>query len=148
MRDSPSPERCESATLLARASAWLVVVGLLTGAPVAWAMVGKIHADAHAMLASHLNALLGAFLMLGVAWTLPMLRYGSTGKRRLAWALIVATWGNWIITAAKAFLFVSGVDKTGEPKNDAIFGALMVIVILPSLGAAIAWAVGFGGKKP
>jgi len=110
-------------------------------------MVGKIHADAHAMLASHLNALLGAFLMLGVAWTLPMLRYGPKGQMRLAWAFVVATWANWLITAIKAFLFVSGVDKTGEPKNDAVFGALMVLVILPSLAAAIAWAVGFARKK-
>src|SRR6185503_21135466 len=97
-------ERSAAASLLARASAWLVVVGLLTGAPVAWAMVGKIHADAHAMLASHLNALLGAFLMLGVAWTLPMLRYGPVGQRRLAWAMILANYANWFITAVKSFL--------------------------------------------
>jgi len=136
-------ERSEAATLLARASAWLVVVGLLTGAPVAWAMVGKIHADAHALLASHLNALLGAFWMLGVGWTLPMLRYGAVGQRRLAWALVVATWANWIITAVKAFLHVAGVDPSGDPKNDAVFGALAVLVILPSLGAAVGWAIGF-----
>jgi hydroxylaminobenzene mutase len=133
----------QSQTLLARAAAWLVVLGLLTGALVSAAMTGKVSADAHAMLASHLNALLGAFLMLGVAWTLPMLRYKSTGQRRLAWALIVANYANWIITAIKAFLRVSGVDYTGSGRNDAVFAALLAFVIAPSLGATIAWAVGF-----
>jgi hydroxylaminobenzene mutase len=132
--------------LLARASAWLVVLGLLTGAIVSFAMTKKIDADAHAMLASHLNALLGAFLMLGVAWSLPMVRWSERGQRRIAIALIVANYGNWIITMVKSFLHVSGVDKTGEAKNDAVFAALMVFVIIPSLGATIAWAWGLRPK--
>src|SRR5690242_5606920 len=108
----------DAARVLARGAAWLVVLGLATGGLVAAAMTGKADADAHAMLASHLNALMGAFLMLGVAWTMPMLRYGSIGRRRIAWALVVANFANWAITLVKAFLLVSGVDYTGHGRND------------------------------
>jgi hydroxylaminobenzene mutase len=133
--------------LLARASAWLVVLGLVTGALVSFAMTKKIPADDHAMLASHLNALLGAFLMLGVAWSLPMVRWSERGQRRIAIALVVANYGNWIITLIKSFLRVSGVDRTGDGKNDAIFAALMVFVIVPSLAATIAWALGLTSPR-
>lgn len=132
-----------AARLLARGAAWLVVLGLLTGGLVAGAMTGQLPADAHTALASHLNALLGAFLMLGVAWTLPMLRYGEVGQRRLAWGFIVANYANWLVTAAKSFLHVSGVAHTGEPRNDAVFGALTVLVVIPALASAVAWAAGF-----
>jgi hydroxylaminobenzene mutase len=134
----------DEAKLLARGSAWLVVVGLLTGALVSGAMTGKIPAGEHAMLASHLNALLGAFWMLGVAWSMPMLRYGKLGRARIAWSLLVANYANWIITALKSFLHVAGVDYTGVARNDAIFALLVVFVIAPSLAASIAWALGFG----
>lgn len=137
----------DAARLLARAAAWLVVAGLATGGLVAAAMTGKVGADAHTVLASHLNALLGAFLMLGVAWTMPMLRYGNIGRRRIARALVVANVANWAITLVKAFLHVSGVDYTGAGRNDAVFVALVVFVIVPSLAATLAWALGFARPR-
>jgi (hydroxyamino)benzene mutase len=130
------------ARLLARAAAWLVLLGLLTGLYVSAAMTGKVPADAHAALASHLNALLGAFLLLGVAVTLPLVRYGPAGQRRMAWAFIVANFANWLVTAIKAWLHVSGVDLTGQAANDAIFVALTLTVVLPGLGGAVAWVHG------
>ncbi len=140
--DAPS---APVARLLARAAAWLVLLGLLTGFYVSAAMTGKLPVDAHAALASHLNALLGAFLLLGVAVTLPLLRYGPVGQRRLAWAFIVANFANWLVTAVKAWLHVSGVDLTGQPANDAILVALTLTVVLPGLGGAAAWVHGLGG---
>ena len=137
----------DAARVLARGAAWLVVLGLATGGLVAAAMTGKADADAHAMLASHLNALMGAFLMLGVAWTMPMLRYGNIGRRRIAWALVVANFANWAITLVKAFLHVSGVDYTGHGRNDAVFVALVVFVIIPSLAATLAAALGFARRR-
>ncbi len=134
------------ARLLARAAAWLVLLGLLTGLYVSAAMTGKVAADAHAALASHLNAILGAFLLLGVAVTLPLLRYGPTAQRRLAWAFIVANFANWAVTAVKSALHVSGVDWTGQPANDAIFVALTLGVVLPGLGGAAAWVYGLSGS--
>jgi (hydroxyamino)benzene mutase len=138
-----APAPLPAARLMAHAAAWLTLLGLLTGGYVAAATTGKVPADAHMALASHLNALMGAFLLLGVAWTLPMLRYGAVGQRRLAWAFILANFANWGVTAVKAWLRVSGVDATGEPVNDAVFGVLTLSVVLPALGAAAAWVYGF-----
>ena len=132
-----------AARLMAHAAAWLLLLGLLTGGYVAAAMTGKVPASPQAALASHLNALLGTFLLLGVAWTLPMLRYGATGQHRIAWAFIVSNYANWAVTAVKAWLHVAGVDATGEARNDAIFAALTLTVVLPSLAAAVGWVYGF-----
>ena len=94
-------------------------------------------------LAAHLNALMGTFFLLGVAWTLPMLRYGAVGQQRLAWLVIVANFANWAVTGVKAWLRVSGVDFIGQAANDAIFITLTLTVVLPSLAAAAAWVYGF-----
>ncbi|WP_236068591.1 hypothetical protein [Citreicoccus inhibens] len=132
-----------AARLMAHAGAWLMLLGLLTGGYVSSAMTGKVPADPHMALAAHLNALMGTFFLLGVAWTLPMLRYGARGQHRLAWAVIVANFSNWAVTCVKAWLRVSGVDLVGQPANDAIFLLLTVSVVLPALLAAGAWVYGF-----
>ncbi|HEX8819010.1 MAG TPA: hypothetical protein VF794_03720 [Archangium sp.] len=137
------PTSLPAARLMAHAAAWLTLLGLLTGGYVSAAMTGKVPVEPRIALASHLNALMGAFLLLGVAWTLPMLRYGPRGQQRLAWAFILANFANWGVTAVKAWLRVSGVDATGEPVNDAVFGVLTLTVVLPALGAAAAWVYGF-----
>ncbi|HLM47549.1 MAG TPA: hypothetical protein VK458_27040 [Myxococcaceae bacterium] len=138
-----APAPLPAARLMAHAAAWLMLVGLLTGGYVSSAMTGKVPADPHMALAAHLNALMGTFFLLGVAWTLPMLRYGPVGQRRLAWAVIIANFANWAVTCVKAWLRVSGVDLIGQPANDAIFITLTLSVVLPSLAAAAAWVYGF-----
>ncbi|HEX8704097.1 MAG TPA: hypothetical protein VF815_35020 [Myxococcaceae bacterium] len=138
-----APAPLPAARLMAHAAAWLMLVGLLTGGYVSSAMTGKVPADPHMALAAHLNALMGTFFLLGVAWTLPMLRYGPVGQQRLAWAVIAANFANWGVTCVKAWLRVSGVDLVGQPANDAIFITLTVTVVLPSLAAAAAWVYGF-----
>ncbi|WP_240486700.1 hypothetical protein [Hyalangium minutum] len=132
-----------AARLMAHAAAWLMLLGLLTGGYVSSAMTGKLPADPHMALAAHLNALMGTFFLLGVAWTLPMLRYGPVGQQRLAWLVIVANFSNWAVTGVKAWLRVSGVDLIGQPANDAIFLTLTATVVLPALAAAGAWVYGF-----
>ena len=128
------------------AAALLMLFGLLTGIFVSAAMTGKVNADPHAALASHLNALLGSLWLVAVAFTLPMLRFSVVGARRLVVLVIVGNVGNWLITALKAFWHVAGVDKTGERQNDTIFGLLTAFVVLPSLVAAAAWVYGLTGK--
>ncbi|MFM7200791.1 MAG: hypothetical protein ACKO6N_08370 [Myxococcota bacterium] len=127
-------------------AAVLLTLGLATGVLVSAAMTGKIPADPHAMLASHLNALLGAFWMIAVAWTLPMTHFGAVGRERLVLGVTVANYANWLVTAVKSFLKVSGVDFIGEPKNDLIFGLLTLLVVLPSFAVAGAWAFGLRGR--
>jgi (hydroxyamino)benzene mutase len=136
-----------AARLLGKSAAILILLGLLTGGYVSAAMTGKVPADAHAALASHLNAILGGFWMLGVAWSLPLLSYGDVGLRRLAWATIIPNYANWFVTAVKAWWKVAGVDYVGEGKNDTIFGLLTLLVVLPSLAAAAAWVYGYRAKR-
>jgi hydroxylaminobenzene mutase len=128
--------------LCARAAAVLVLIAFATGIFVASAMTGKVPADAHAALASHLNALLGGILVLGVGWSMPFVSFGAVGKRRLALLFIASNFANWIVTAVKAFLHVSGVDRTGNAANDGIFIALTLFVVLPSFAATVGWIVG------
>lgn len=128
---------------LAAAAAILLALGLLTGGLVGLAMTGDVHADPGSALAAHLNALLGSFWMLGVAWTLPMLSYGEAGRRVLTWLVIVPNYANWAVTAVKSLLFVKAVGLDGTPTNDTVFVILNAFVVLPSLIAAGAWAWGF-----
>lgn len=136
----------EPGRLAARNAAVLLLIGLATGGFVSAAMTGKVDADPGAALASHLNALLGAFWVLGVGWSLQFLGYGPVGRRRLVWATTVPNFANWAVTMFKAFWKVKGIDAVGEVKNDTIFGLLTLLVVLPSLGAAAAWVYGF--KRP
>ncbi len=143
MHQNPS----QHARDLTRNAAVLMAVGLLTGVFVSAAMTGKVNADPHAALASHLNALLGCFWMIGVAYSMPMLRYGEVGLKRLVWIATLPNFANWIVTAIKAFLRVPGVDYVGEGKNDFIFGLLTAFVVIPSFLAVGAWVYGFFGKR-
>jgi len=143
---APMPEPTPVQRMLGRSAALLFLISLLTGIYAGLAMTGKIPVDGHAALASHLNALMGTFLLLGFGWTLPMLRYGEVGQKRLALVFIGTSFANWIVTAVKAALKVAGLAMMGKPANDAIFVALQITVVLPTIIAAIAWVVGF--KKP
>jgi hydroxylaminobenzene mutase len=132
--------------LLGAASATLFLVALLTGLFAGAAMSGHLHVDPHAALAAHLNALMGTFLLGSFGWTLPMLRYGAVGKRRLAWILVASSFANWAVTTTKAVLLVSGLEPSGSGANDMIFVLLQVTVVLPGIGAAVAWVLGFRAR--
>jgi hydroxylaminobenzene mutase len=132
-----------TARRLGQAAAALFLVGLLTGIYAGLAMSGKIPVHGGAALASHLNALMGAFLLVSLGWTLPMLHYGPAGKSRLATVFIATTYANWLITAVKAALHVSGIDLNGKLANDAVFVGLQLAVVIPALIGAIAWVFGF-----
>ena len=132
-----------------RMGAWaagLMVAGLLTGIYVSAAMTGKVPADPHMALAAHLNALLGCFWIIAVAWSMPLMRYSAPGRARLSWLIIIPNVANWAVTAWKAWWKVSGIDAIGEVRNDTIFGLLTVLVVLPSLVGAVAWLSGFSGQ--
>ncbi|MBL8019062.1 MAG: hypothetical protein JNM27_05315 [Leptospirales bacterium] len=136
--------------LLLRSGAFLLFLGMATGGFVAAAMTGKVNADASMALASHLNAILGAFMIFGLAISLQYLRYTDVGQRRLAWLIIVANYANWSVTALKAFLRVHGIDFVGEARNDLIFLLLTLLVVIPSLVGTWFWFTGFrkdGGKS-
>jgi hydroxylaminobenzene mutase len=128
---------------LGAASAGLILLGLVTGFLVAGAMTGTLGADPHAMLASHLNALMGAFWMLGIAWSLPLLELSAGELTWLVRLAVVANYANWGVTAVKSFLRVAGLEANGHLANDAVFVLLTTLVVVPALGAAGLWLRGF-----
>lgn len=141
--DSISPQQQS----LAASAAWLMVAGLATGLLVAAAMTNQLPANPHALLASHLNGLMGCFWLLGVAWTLPMLSYQDKTVVLLTRLIGVSVWANWLFTLIKAFWQVSGLAYSGDLKNNLIAGSLQVFVVLPALAASVLWAWGLRKKS-
>lgn len=131
----------------AAAGAALMVIAFATGALLAAAMTKKVDADVGEVVAAHLNALFGCLWLVALAFTLPMLRFGDVGKKRLVIATALPAYANWLVTAVKSFLYVKGVEPTGHGANDIVFGVLTVLVVLPSFGSAIAWTWGFFGAR-
>lgn len=125
----------------------LLILGFATGGLLAAAMTGKIAADPHTISGAHLNALFGCFWLCALAFTLPFVRYGEVGARRLVHVTAMAAYANWIITIVKAFFHVAGVGLDGNGANNAVFAALTAFVVLPSFAATIAWAYGLGPTK-
>ena len=133
---------------LVRAGAWLFTAGLVTGVWAAAVLTETVVvAVPRLALAAHLNGLLGGLWLIAVAVTLDRLRYGLTGRRRLALIVLVATWSNWLITLVASALGVRGLAYTGDTRNNAIALLLQVFVVLPSLAGALAWAWGLGGPR-
>ena len=90
---------------------------------------------------------MGAFFIFGLAWTQPMLNLGERGRTRLAWAVIGANYANWMVTTVKSTMGVHGVDLSTDARNNAVFGVLTLLVVLPSLGAAAVWVWSLGGNQ-
>lgn len=131
----------------AAAGAALLVLAFGTGVLLGAVMTNKLDADVHEIVAAHLNAVLGCLWLIAVAYTLPMLRFGEAGAKRLVLATAVPSYMNWLVTTIKGFLHVSGVDVTGDRANDVVFAALGVFVVVPSFAAAIAWTYGLLGRR-
>lgn len=139
MHDAPS-------RLLAAAGAVLIGVALLVGAAAGLAMTDKIDADGAVLLSAHLAGLMGAFMIFGLGWSLPMVGLSPQAKLRLAWFVIVPNYANLAITTAKAFLRVHGLDFGPTGADTGVFVALNVLVVLPALGATGAWVWGLVKK--
>ena len=132
---------------VAQLGAWLFAVGLLTGLWAAVVLTGKIVVPIPRLaLAAHLNGLLGGLWLIAVAATLERMRYGLTGRRRVAALTALAAWANWLVTLIASGLGVRGLAYTGDARNDVIAVLLQLFVVAPSLLAACAWAYGFGGS--
>jgi len=127
---------------LALASAFLMMLGLFTGVYISMAMTNIIDANVRMVVASHLNALLGGFWMLGVGWSLQWWGLDLKKASLMAWCLIVANYANWFITAVKALFDVHGVDFIGSNPNDIIVVLLGIFVVVPSFTGCGLWCWG------
>jgi (hydroxyamino)benzene mutase len=133
---------------LARAGAGLVLLGLLTGIVAGGALSGKFAAlDGKIVLATHVATLMGAFMVFALAWTQPMLHLGEKGRARLAWAVIVANYANWLVSMVKSTMGVHGIDLTQDARNNAVFGALTLLVVAPALVGAAVWVWSLGQRR-
>ena len=124
------------------AAALLFGLGGLTGLPLGLAMTGDIALDAAMVKGAHVNALIGCFWLLGVAWSMQFSQLGESGRAWLGRLVLLAAYANWLVTLVKSGPAVHGVGYLGEPVNDAVFGVLTVFVVLPTLAASGLWAWG------
>lgn len=149
MSDTSTTAREPLVRMLARAGAGLVLLGLLTGIVAGGALSGRFSfLDGRILLGAHVVALTGAFFIFALAWTQPMLHLGEKGRVRLAWAVIVANYSNWLVTTVKSTMGVHGVDLSADARNNAVFGALTLLVVLPALVGAAVWVWSLGERRP
>ena len=59
--------------------------------------------------------------------------------RLLKICIVLATYANWAVTLIKSLLKVHGIDYLGEPRNDVIFAALTLLVVIPTFAASFLW---------
>jgi (hydroxyamino)benzene mutase len=123
-------------------AAILIVIGSLTGIYLSAAMTKKIDVEVSAAMAAHLNAYMGAFWMLGVAWSLQFSRLSIKAMTTMAIVISAANYANWIITFTKSILKVTGLDFVDSAANKAVHGSLILFVVIPTLIGSIMWAWG------
>lgn len=130
---------------LALSGALLVSVGLFTGFWAAAVLTGGVYVRLPRLaLSAHLNALLGGFWLICTAFSLEFLTYDAVQKRRLGWLVAIPSWSNWFVTLLASVLGVTGLTYDENPTNNVIAALLQLLVVLPSIAAAIYWIRGFG----
>jgi hydroxylaminobenzene mutase len=127
---------------LAIAGALLILLGLLTGIYASAGLTGKLPVAGRTALAAHLSALMGSFFIFGLGWSLPLVQLSRGARSALTWVVILSQYANWLITTVKAAVHVSGIEPTADMRNNVVFGLLTLLVVLPSLGAAVVWVYG------
>ena len=133
---------------LAASGALLFFIGMLTGIWAGVALAGQVKVAApHLALAAHLNGLLGGLWLIAVAWTLQFLHYREAGLRRLAVAVSIPAWANWLVTLIASFLGVNGLAYTNDAANNTIAVLLQVLVVIPTLVSCGFWVWGFRDRK-
>lgn len=133
---------------LAASGAILFAVGMVTGLWAAAVLTNKVTVGMPRLaLAAHLNGLLGGLWLVAVAWTFEFLSYEAKGLRRLAFAVAIPAWANWLVTLIASFFGVNGLEYTGNRANDVVAFLLQALVVIPTLIGAGLWAWGFKGKS-
>jgi hydroxylaminobenzene mutase len=117
----------------------------VTGLLVSAAFSDKIRANESYMLAAHMNALLGCFWLLGLAFTLQWVRLSEKGTALLLLTAVTSAFANWFVTIIKSFMDVRGIDFVGEKENDLIFVVLTLSVVIPTFISAWLWVKGLRG---
>ena len=134
---------------LIKSAALLLLLALLTGFYISAAAMKLIDADMNMALASHLNGLLGAFWLLGLAYSLRYCHGSEQQLSRVAALIIIANYSNWLITAIKAYVQVSAIAWIeGQWPNNLILVSLTLLVVFPALGGSIGWVLALFKAQP
>ena len=128
-------------TMLKSASI-LILCALLTGLYMSLVAMKISPADFSTVLSSHLNALLGSFWIVSVAYSLKFCQLSAQKLSLLSRTIIVANFSNWFITLIKAHLHVQGIQLTQQTSNNIILVLLSLFVVIPALIASIIWIQG------
>jgi len=128
------------ASRLVVAATSLFLVGVVTGILIPTAAGDD--AKFGRILASHLNGLLGCFWLLGLAWTLPRLQLSDGQVKALCLMAMLSAWSNWGLALVKAYMGHAALDWGAGGGNGVLWIALVASVVLPTLGAAVLWALG------
>ena len=129
-----------------KATATLILCGLLTGLYISLVAMKVVTADLSVVLSSHLNALLGAFWIAIVAYSLKFCHLSDAKRTWMIRSIVLANFANWFITLIKAHLHVAGIELTQDMTNNFIMIALTLFVVLPALVGSILWIQGLNKK--
>ena len=127
---------------LAFHGALMLFLGMVYGLYVALVMTDKVPGHGEIALGSHLNALMGAFWLLGMGWSLAYIKLSDSLLKWCVWMTIVGAWANWIISIFKAFTGDIAIEFTSHWSNNVLFGARALLVIIPCLLGPAIWAWG------
>ena len=130
------------------AGAILFGLGAVTGILVSAVFTGKLGGNPDFMLAAHLNALMGCFWLVCIGSTWSRVSLKPSHARLLIQSTVIAAYANWGVTVVKALLDVRGIDAIGEAQNDAVFGALTLTVVIPTLLSSVLWVRGLWKSGP
>jgi len=135
--------------LLIKSAALLLLLALLTGFYISAAAMKLVDANVSMALSAHLNALLGSFWILGVAYSLKYCHLNHQQLARMSYLIIIANYSNWFITAVKAYLNVSAISWiAGQWSNNLVLVGLTLLVVLPSLIGALLWVSALFKTQP
>jgi hydroxylaminobenzene mutase len=130
------------ALFLVRLAAVHGLLTFVTGGYIAAAAGHAVPADVAMAVGTHLNAWFGLFLLLGIAWSLPMVALGDGAKRVIAYLLAFGTLSNVLFGMVKAWWGVHGLVVDDNPYNLAAGIGSNVLVVIPTTIALAVWAWG------
>lgn len=131
----------------------IILLGFIAGVPLLGILqhevygqpgVSPIPGDYRAWRMAHLEAILNALLMLGIAFACRSRSLPPQRDKTLAWGLILMGWGNGAGGFAAAALQARGMLPTGLDANTLVMGVFSVGFV----GTAIAFWIGITHQLP
>jgi len=107
----------------------VILLGLITGFPLAFVLTGRLVSSERAWRMAHLEGLLNGLLLLAVAGVADRLALDGRKPAVLAWTLIVTAYGNLIASVIAASANVRGLEPGGSLANTLTYLLFMVAVV-------------------